>query len=212
MSTHIAESESLQSAESAQSEQSEHVEQPKQSDDHANQDSQDQGADVLFTPIFETGETELSEEVSNTLTPKHVAGLRVLESRIHQREEIHGDYNKDIKYTKFTFIVVDDQCLRSDPWEIIVACDAPDCGEADDETRVKYFRMPFEEGASCLNALEYLTMTPSEAATHSHDVLTGFPPVCMMPVRNEDGQWLGDMRPATREKGIKNKRRMLAED
>lgn len=102
--------------------------------------------------------------------------------------------------------------MRSDPWEIIVACDAPDYGEADDETKVKYFRMPFEDGASCLNALEHLTMTPSEAETHSDDVLTGFPPASMMPVRNENGEWLGDMRPATREEGIKNKRRMLAEN
>ncbi len=129
---------------------------------------------------------------------------------IHERN-YKGFDDKTDDYTKFTFIVVDDQCMRSDPWEIIVACDAPDYGEADDETRVKSFCMPFEEGASCLSALEYLTMTPSEARTHSHDVLTGFPPACMMPVRDENGQWLGDMRPATREEGIRNKRRMLAE-
>ncbi|KAL8634699.1 MAG: hypothetical protein Q9226_009451, partial [Calogaya cf. arnoldii] len=92
---------------------------------------------------------------------------------------------KDGKYTKFTFIVLDDQCMRSDPWEIIVACDAPDYGEADDEIKLKYFRMPFEEGASCLNALEHLIMTPSEAESHSNYVLTGFPPACMVPVLDE---------------------------
>lgn len=79
-----------------------------------------------------------------------------------------------------------------------MACDAPDYSEADDETKVKYFRMPLEGEASCLNALEHSTMTRSEAETPSDNVLTGFPLVSMMPVRNKNGEWLGNMRPATR--------------
>ncbi|KAL8775454.1 MAG: hypothetical protein Q9194_003750 [Teloschistes cf. exilis] len=134
---------------------------------------------VIFTPIFETGETCLSDEPT--------------------------------KYTKFTFIVVDDECIKSDPWEIIVACDAPDYGEADEEVKVKYFRMHFEDGSSYLNSLEHLTMTPSEAEDRTDDVLSGFPPACMMPLHNENGKWSGDLRPATREEGIKNKKRMLAQ-
>lgn len=126
--------------------------------------------------------------------------------------EYSDEDNKPSKYTEFTFMVVDDQCINSDPWEIIVACDAPDYGEADDEVKVKYFRMPFKDGASYLNSLEYLTMTPSEAENRTDDILSGFPPACMMPLRDKNGNWSGELRPATREEGIRNKKRMLAQE
>ncbi|KAL9589538.1 MAG: hypothetical protein Q9203_001674 [Teloschistes exilis] len=195
---------------------------------------------VIFTPIFETGETCLSDEFRLELA-RHTAanGVRWAVANNPSRpwegnptpfysdtvEELHrywinnfagqteytDDDNKPTKYTKFTFIVVDDECIKSDPWEIIVACDAPDYGEADEEVKVKYFRMHFEDGSSYLNSLEHLTMTPSEAEDRTDDVLSGFPPACMMPLHNENGKWSGDLRPATREEGIKNKKRMLAQ-
>ncbi|KAI4207645.1 MAG: hypothetical protein LQ346_000452 [Caloplaca aetnensis] len=130
-------------------------EKPKPSDDHDNQDSKDQDADVFFTPIFETGQTELSEDFKDELVkhtyPNNVRwGVVNNPSRPYEgnptsfygdtvekvyefwkaefisEKNYKGDYSKDIEYTKFTFIVVDDECMRSDPWEIIVACDAPD--------------------------------------------------------------------------------------
>lgn len=243
-------------------------EQPQQTEhsQDTSSDSDDSVSDKVYTPIFETGETELfsgktelSEEVStppcwsasgNLLTVRYLQFI--MEFTRHTRpngvkwgiasnpsrsgegsptpfyhdtvEQIYeywranfiddtlykGTMNKPIRYTTFTFIVVDDRCIESDPWEIIVACDAPDYGEADGEMKVKYFRMPFKEAARCLNSLEYLTKTPSEAENRSNDVLSGFPPPCMMPVRDENGNFTGNLRFATREEAIKNKRRMLA--
>ena len=126
-------------------------------------------------------------------------------------------YDKDTnrkrtKHTNFTFIVLDDKCMEADPWEMIVACDAPDYGEDDDQPRLKYFRMPLKEAASSLYALEYLTMTPSEVESRSETVLSCFPPATTVPICDESGDWSGYHRPATREQAITNRRRILADE
>ncbi|KAL8869506.1 MAG: hypothetical protein Q9174_004224 [Haloplaca sp. 1 TL-2023] len=121
-----------------------------------------------------------------------------------------GGDHKAMKYTNFTFIVLDDKCMESDPWQLIVACDAPDYGEDDSQTRLKYFYMPLGEAASSLSALEYLTMPPSEVESRKETVLSFFPPATMMPVRDENGDCSEYHRPATREEAITNRRRMLA--
>lgn len=113
------------------------------------------------------------------------------------------------KYTNFTFIVVDDRCFQADPWELIIACDAPDYGEGDgEENKLKYFRMPLEQGASVLPALEQLTMTPSENQNPDGGVLSSFPPAIMVPVRGGNEESHG-MRLATPREARENRRRMI---
>lgn len=52
--------------------QPEQPEQPEQSGEQESQSgSEDPDADPVFTPIFETGEMEMSEEVRDVLTPEH---------------------------------------------------------------------------------------------------------------------------------------------
>lgn len=78
--------------------------------------------------------------------------------------------------------------------------------------KVKYFRIPFEDEVGYLDALEHLTITPSKVEDRTDNFLSGFPPVCMKPHRDENGNRSGELRPATREEGMKNKKRMLAQE
>ncbi|KAI4114209.1 MAG: hypothetical protein LQ338_008033, partial [Usnochroma carphineum] len=145
-------------------ENSEQAEHSEQQDAHSEQqsahsDSADSDAGVTFTPIFETGEAELSgDELTKSTYSNGVRWAiannpsRPLEGNPtpFYRDTVEQVYDywkaefieesnykdtegKKTEYTKFTFIVVDEQCLQSDPWEIIIACDAPDYGEAEDE-------------------------------------------------------------------------------
>ncbi|KAL8647407.1 MAG: hypothetical protein Q9210_005578 [Variospora velana] len=68
----------------------------------------------------------------------------------------------DHRYSYFGFIVIDESCLVSEPWECIICCDAPDFGEATDEVTLKQVRMDFEDTATYLPALEELIITPDE--------------------------------------------------
>ncbi|KAL9611167.1 MAG: hypothetical protein Q9167_004189 [Letrouitia subvulpina] len=187
---------------------------------------------ITYTPIFETGTRELPQDVSTLELTKHTYpnGVRWVIANNPSRplegnptpfyhdtiEQCYEYFKKEFRpaedstlngeSTNFTFIVVDDSCLQSDPWEMIIACDAPDYGEGDEEEpKLKYFRMPLERAASVLPALEELTMTPSESQNPDGDVLSFFPPAIMVPVEGEKG----NMRLATPKEARENRRRMM---
>ena len=63
-------------------------------------------------------------------------------------------------FSSFTFLIVDEVCLDSDPWEAQVCCDAPDFGE-NGEVMSKTLRLPLEEAIYNLCALEMMSLTPS---------------------------------------------------
>ncbi|MCJ1250831.1 hypothetical protein MMC30_008059 [Trapelia coarctata] len=93
--------------------------------------------------------------------------------------------------TSFTLLVIDEECVRSNPKQCILCCDSPDFEEADDEVKLKQLRMPIEKVIEYLCPLEMLTMTPSDVEYLSGEGLSVFPPAFVMPFDEE--------RPETRE-------------
>lgn len=88
--------------------------------------------------------------------------------------------------TSFTFIVIDEECVQSNPKQCILCCDAPDFEEADDEIKLKQIRMPLGKVMDYLYPLELLCMTPSEVE-HPREVgLSVFPPAIVMPFDDEE--------------------------
>ncbi|KAL8947808.1 MAG: hypothetical protein Q9222_005947 [Ikaeria aurantiellina] len=65
-------------------------------------------------------------------------------------------------FSSFCFLVVDEACLASQPWECIICCDAPDFGEAADEITLKQIRLDMEDTMTYLPVLEELAITPDE--------------------------------------------------
>ncbi|KAL9628238.1 MAG: hypothetical protein Q9164_007351, partial [Protoblastenia rupestris] len=110
-------------------------------------------------------------------------------------------------FTTFTFLVVDEECVQSTPWQCILCSDAPDFGEADEEVKLKTLRMPIEQAMGDLCALEQLTMTPSEALDPGGLNVGMMPPPTMVPIgqREPDGQRL--YKVATPVEARANKRR-----
>lgn len=81
-----------------------------------------------------------------------------------------ADHSPDFPhFSAFTFAVVDEECLRSEPQQLLICSDAPDFGEADDAIVLKqtHFKATMAWGASV--RLEELTMTPTEAELRAKD-------------------------------------------
>jgi len=75
-----------------------------------------------------------------------------------------ADHSPDFPhFSAFTFAVVDAECLRSDPQQLLICSDAPDFNETDDAIVLKQtrFKATMAWGASV--RMEELTMTPTEA-------------------------------------------------
>lgn len=106
-------------------------------------------------------------------------------------------------FASFTFLVVDEECVRSKPWQCILCCDAPDFGER--ETTLKQLRLPIEEAVDHLCALEQLTFTVSSIGHPSGSTLSVMPPPTMMPLLDRPGLY----RPATAAEARENKTRAI---
>lgn len=66
-------------------------------------------------------------------------------------------------FSAFTFAVVDEECLRAEPQQLIVCSDAPDFGEADDAVVLKTMRIKATRAWYASIRVEELTRTPMEA-------------------------------------------------
>ena len=87
-------------------------------------------------------------------------------------EQVYDFYKSHLKaaddsigpqqFSAFTFVVVDQACLKSEPYECIICSDAPDFGEADDAIVLKQVRVPVRLAWRPIQRLEELTMTSSE--------------------------------------------------
>lgn len=67
------------------------------------------------------------------------------------------------RFTNFTFIVIDELCVRSTPPICIVCCDAPDYDETAGDIELKALPLSIEGAMPLLCPLEQLDMTPCEA-------------------------------------------------
>lgn len=73
-------------------------------------------------------------------------------------------------FTAFTFAVVDEECLRSEPQRLLICSDAPDFGEADDAIVLKQVRIEATIAFAFSLRLEDLTYTPKEAEIRNNDL------------------------------------------
>ncbi len=104
-------------------------------------------------------------------------------------------------FTYFTFIVIDAECVESDPWQCILCCDAPDYGEAHEEVKLKQLRMPIAKVMERLCPREMLGQTPSEFANGSTWVLSMIPPPTHFFIYDERGEKvLEDLTPGDSRK------------
>ena len=96
-------------------------------------------------------------------------------------------YGTRTRFSYFTFLVVDEECLQTQPYTCVVCSDAPDFGEAEDEIKLKQIRMDFEDVAQYLPALEELILTPDEFCDKEEQLLFNImPPPTMMFTEEKD--------------------------
>ena len=74
------------------------------------------------------------------------------------------------RFSAFTFVVIDEACLNSEPLQCIVCNDGPDFGEADDAIVLKHFRVDVVWAWAMIVALEELTMTSIETEYWSNNL------------------------------------------
>lgn len=84
-------------------------------------------------------------------------------------------------FSAFTFAVVDEACLRSQPQQLIICSDAPHFGEADDAIVLKQMRIKASVAWGASVRLEELTMTPKEAEMRANDPKKDFTVLTMKP-------------------------------
>lgn len=90
------------------------------------------------------------------------------------------------KFTDFTFLAIDADCVSAIPPEIIVGSDAADYGEdPEDPPKLKVIRQPINEIMEALAALEVQTSTPSEVADRTKMVATIMPPPIVAGTRDQ---------------------------
>ena len=120
-------------------------------------------------------------------------------------------------FSAFTFVVIDEACLRSDPLQCIICSDGPDYGEVDDAIVLKQVRLDVGMAWNVIVALEELTMTPTECqhwAKHPDDKnfsvleIALRPPTTVTVVEDDD---TNDMvrRYATPAEARANKRKVI---
>ncbi|KAL6722376.1 hypothetical protein ACLMJK_001483 [Lecanora helva] len=95
-------------------------------------------------------------------------------------------------FTYFTFVVIDADCVKSEPWQCIVCCDVPDFGENERETHLKQLRLPIARAMEALPLLETLVQTPSEVVNEPELVLGMMPPGWDVEIHDDQGNRTGD--------------------
>lgn len=93
----------------------------------------------------------------------------------HKRIRPADDHTGPRKFTYFTFLAIDEQCVRADPMECLICCDAPDFGEDEYDINLKVLRVPFAILMKYLYALEQMAVTPSEVTSGEEFPLTSMP-------------------------------------
>lgn len=82
-------------------------------------------------------------------------------------------------FTNCTFLVIDEEGVRSDPRQCILCSDTPDFGEADDEVTLKQLRLPIAQAMEDADRIESLIKCPSEVGHPSGMALSIMPPPWM---------------------------------
>lgn len=137
-----------------------------------------------------------------------------------KRAAIEGKTEGDERdIANFSFLVIDKECINSNPRQCLVCTDAPDWDENPKndttiEPKLKVLRLSIEDAMSCLLSLELLLVTPSELLRA--DGITGsvMPEPFWMPIGDEriPGALFKDSRAATPAEARANKRLSLALD
>ena len=109
-------------------------------------------------------------------------------------------------FTSFTFLAVDDACLRADPRECILCSDSPDFGEAEGEIVLKQLRLPLNWAIENLSAQETLLSTMSTINHPSGLSVSIQPSPTFMPTPEGNGLF----KVATASQARENKRRAIA--
>lgn len=111
-------------------------------------------------------------------------------------------------FTSFTFLVVDDECLDSDPWQVVLCSDGPDFGEGNDIV-LKSKRLPFAEAVPPLCAIEMLVSTMSEIGHPSEMGINIQPTPMVVPLSTDQQDDSNSLmaRVATPMEGRENKRK-----
>ena len=86
------------------------------------------------------------------------------------------DSTRSEPFTNFVFIAVDEDCIKSETYECLLCCDAPDYSNENGEVVLQVQRMPINVAKMLLVPLEQLAMTPSEALDVDSDILSSIPP------------------------------------
>lgn len=110
--------------------------------------------------------------------------------------------------TNFVFVIIDEECIQSSPYQCLVCCDAPDHGETEEEIRLKQLRMPISEAMQYLFCLEQLSMTPSEVQSPNRKVHNVMPEPFLMPADEKriEGAFFNQVRLATAAEARANKK------
>jgi hypothetical protein len=114
----------------------------------------------------------------------------------HMRPPGDGD-EQDQQITYSTFIVVDEECLRTEPLQCVVCSDAPDFRET--KVRLKCLQISLEEAVDHVYRLEMMIMTPSEVG-QENNIVSVRPPAWLMDAGD------GCYRQATPKERVQNRR------
>jgi hypothetical protein len=71
------------------------------------------------------------------------------------------------QFTSFTFLVIDDECVKAQPPEILVCCDAPEYGDKEGDVNLQVLRWSQPKAMEYLCGLEQLSYTPAEVGHSS---------------------------------------------
>ena len=81
------------------------------------------------------------------------------------------------KFSNYTFLAVDADCVQAEPPEIILGCDGADYNEKpEDPPKLKVMRQPIRNALEALNALEMHYSIPSERKGGFSIATSIFPP------------------------------------
>lgn len=110
-------------------------------------------------------------------------------------------------FTAFAFAVIDEECLKADPPQVILCSDAPDFDESEGEVKLKQIRLPLMKALEEVAPIDDLSVTPSEVEKETEKVLTMRPPPTLMSMNDPENP---DMfRAATSIEARQNKRKCI---
>ena len=156
--------------------------------------------DTFYIAISSNSPTNVIEDLKKNTESEEDPPMPFLNSTVEEvyeffknhlrpRDDDPRGYHHTFSY--FTFLAIDEDCIKSEPYECILCCDAPDYGDPHPETRLKQLRLPVARAIEGLNFLEDFIKTPSEVAGDPDFVMSMRPPSWFIYVFDDQGECLG---------------------